>query len=328
MRKEPPVGRSSWPFPAADMNTVSPCFSRPMRRGAARFAWTSPMSPGCARSPSDEVPLPPAPARGRMARGESIGSNRVKNLRAGRDPGSEESGGLVMAGVVRGSAWVQVVRDSIESTASAQSKTPSPGVQPGGGRLRHAAVFCSDAIVRPHVLLVFMTRFPECTAMLKGIANYERSHQPWAAFLDDEARAEVDSRWLHTNKWDGVISRHTTQDLAQTCEKLNLPLVDLNDTPPFPGVPKIRPDNTVMGHFGAEHFMERGYRHYGFCGFTNTGWSCERRDGFVEALRLTGHECHLFDVEYPGDLTPFWDCLLYTSPSPRDGLLSRMPSSA
>ena len=26
--------------------------------------------------------------------------------------------------------------------------------------------------------------------------------------------------------------------------------------------------------------------------------------------------------------TPISDCLLYTSPSPRDGLLSRMPSSA
>src|SRR5680860_1844809 len=26
-------------------------------------------------------------------------------------------------------------------------------------------------------------------------------------------------------------------------------------------------------------------------------------------------------------LTHLWDCLLYTSPSPRDGLLSRMPSS-
>ena len=25
---------------------------------------------------------------------------------------------------------------------------------------------------------------------------------------------------------------------------------------------------------------------------------------------------------------PKWNCLLYTSPSPRDGLLSRMPSSA
>ena len=27
-------------------------------------------------------------------------------------------------------------------------------------------------------------------------------------------------------------------------------------------------------------------------------------------------------------IVPFWICLLYTSPSPRDGLLSRMPSSA
>ena len=29
-----------------------------------------------------------------------------------------------------------------------------------------------------------------------------------------------------------------------------------------------------------------------------------------------------------GDVFDFWFCLLYTSPSPRDGLLSRMPSSA
>ena len=36
-------------------------------------------------------------------------------------------------------------------------------------------------------------------------------------------------------------------------------------------------------------------------------------------------------VSGPEDLSPpeyFWGCLLYTSPSPRDGLLSRMPSSA
>ena len=27
-------------------------------------------------------------------------------------------------------------------------------------------------------------------------------------------------------------------------------------------------------------------------------------------------------------INPFWDCLLYTSPSPRDSRVSRMPSSA
>ena len=35
------------------------------------------------------------------------------------------------------------------------------------------------------------------------------------------------------------------------------------------------------------------------------------------------------DVKFPNDAVPkIYDCLLYTSPSPRDGLLSRMPSSA
>ena len=34
------------------------------------------------------------------------------------------------------------------------------------------------------------------------------------------------------------------------------------------------------------------------------------------------------EEEYPVPVVEFEDCLLYTSPSPRDGLLSRMPSSA
>lgn len=161
--------------------------------------------------------------------------------------------------------------------------------------------------MKPQVLLVFLTRFEECTAMLKGIAQYERSHRPWAAFLDDEARAENDPRWLRSKKWHGVISRHTTPALVQSCAALNLPLVDLNDTPPFAGVPKIRPDNVGLGHLCAEHFLERGFRHFGYCGFKTNGWACERREGFCEALRLAGQSCDVFDVEYPGDLTPFWD---------------------
>jgi LacI family transcriptional regulator len=161
--------------------------------------------------------------------------------------------------------------------------------------------------VRPHVLLVFMTRFEECTAMLKGISQYERAHRPWSAYLDDEARAENDLRWLHNKMWHGVISRHTTPALVQNCAELNLPLVDLNDNAPHPGVPKIRPDNVGIGHLGAEHFIERGYRNFGFCGFVNDGWSRERRDGFVEGVKLVGHACHVFDVEYPGGNTPAWD---------------------
>lgn len=161
--------------------------------------------------------------------------------------------------------------------------------------------------MRPEVLLVFMTRFEECMAMLKGIAHYERTHQLWTAFHDDEARAETDPRWLRSKKWHGVISRHTTPALVKACADQKLPLVDLNDSPPYRGVPKLRPDNVSMGHLGAEHFIERGHRHFGFCGFSNQGWARERRDGYTEALQLAGHDCSVLEVDYPGDLTPFWD---------------------
>ena len=37
---------------------------------------------------------------------------------------------------------------------------------------------------------------------------------------------------------------------------------------------------------------------------------------------------HTKDNIYGESTTKYFNCLLYTSPSPRDGLLSRMPSSA
>jgi LacI family transcriptional regulator len=160
--------------------------------------------------------------------------------------------------------------------------------------------------MRPRVLLVFMTRFEESMNMLKGIAHYERTHQLWTAFHDDQGRTETDPSWLMSRHWDGVISRHTTPRMVQMCARRKIPLVDLNDTAPFAGVPKIRPDNVAVGHLAAEHLLERGFKRFGFTGFSNDGWSCERRDGYVEALNLAGKECSVYDVHYPGDSTPGW----------------------
>lgn len=162
-------------------------------------------------------------------------------------------------------------------------------------------------IVTPQVLLVFLTRFEESASMLRGVAHYERSHRKWSAFLDDEARAEHEPQWIRSKNWDGVISRHTTPALVRNCAERGIPLVDLNDVPLFAGVPKIRPDNTAIGHLGAEHFLERGFVNFAFAGFGNLEWARERREGFSEALGLAGHSCEVFDVDYPGETTPAWD---------------------
>ena len=62
--------------------------------------------------------------------------------------------------------------------------------------------------------------------------------------------------------------------------------------------------------------------------------TCCGLDGISDAKRVTsalGIPHYVFDVEEAFDrdvIDDFVTCLLYTSPSPRDGLLSRMPSSA
>ena len=50
-------------------------------------------------------------------------------------------------------------------------------------------------------------------------------------------------------------------------------------------------------------------------------------EGIVEEHKFTRNHSGIFDVSHMGQLF-IYGCLLYTSPSPRDGLLSRMPSSA
>ena len=50
-------------------------------------------------------------------------------------------------------------------------------------------------------------------------------------------------------------------------------------------------------------------------------------DGVV--LDVFVYPAETFSADYdPEEFVQVWDCLLYTSPSPRDDWLSRMPSSA
>ena len=49
-----------------------------------------------------------------------------------------------------------------------------------------------------------------------------------------------------------------------------------------------------------------------------------RGDEAIDLVRMLEPDLVILDIKMPG----MNGCLLYTSPSPRDGLLSRMPSSA
>jgi len=160
---------------------------------------------------------------------------------------------------------------------------------------------------RRRVLLVITPIEEEsATRMLKGIAHFQRLHQPWETLWDYEALSLKDPGWFTEGRWDGVISRHTNEFQVQECRRLGIPLVDVNDCTPFPGVPNIRLDNRSVGSVGARHFLDRGFTALGFCGFGNELWARERRDGFVEEVAAAGQSCSIFDTPYKGNPTPEW----------------------
>jgi LacI family transcriptional regulator len=159
------------------------------------------------------------------------------------------------------------------------------------------------------IALVFKTRLEENIAILNSISTYNRFHEKWSAFLDDQALAQKDPEWLLSRgNWDGILCRHSSPVLFERCVALKIPVVDLSDDPHrIPGVPKIRPDNPAIGHSGAEHFLERGFRNFAFCGFENEAWSTDRCNGFREAIELVGQSCSVFESPYPKISTPAWE---------------------
>lgn len=139
--------------------------------------------------------------------------------------------------------------------------------------------------------------------LLHGIALYQREHTPWEVHWDNLGQSLADADWFKRQPWDGVISRHTNALQVESCRRLGIPLVDVNNSEALAGVPNVVLDNFAVGQLGGEHFIDRGFRDFAFCGFGNEAWSCERRDGFRDAISTFGRSSTVFDRDYPGTYT-------------------------
>jgi LacI family transcriptional regulator len=143
--------------------------------------------------------------------------------------------------------------------------------------------------------------------ILEGVAKYQRTHQPWSVFLEQRELRAPPPPWLLRRPWDGIICRSTTPALARAFLRRQIPAVDLNDLYGGLGLPRIASDMRAIGHLGAEHLLERGFRHFAFCGFSRETWSDGRREGFRETLRRAGHDCAVYESAWHGPHVPDWD---------------------
>ncbi|MBI1373018.1 MAG: helix-turn-helix domain-containing protein [Phycisphaera sp.] len=141
-----------------------------------------------------------------------------------------------------------------------------------------------------------------------GITDYMRTNRPWSCFLDQRDLFASPPGWLKRWQGDGIICRTTSPKLLEALKETGVPIVDLNDIhESFEGVPKVQSDDRAIGRVAAQHLIERGFRRFGFCGFADHRWSCERRDGFVAALTEAGHECAVQETTWSRSSSKAWE---------------------
>ncbi len=147
--------------------------------------------------------------------------------------------------------------------------------------------------VRPHVALLIETSRAYGRGLLEGIASYSRAHGPWAIYCPERSLADDVPRWLPGWRGHGIIARVETRSLAAAIQATGLPAVDLRGKLDLP-FPLIETNDRLVAHLAAEHLLERGFRHFAYCGFAGVNYSARRLKYFPTWLAERGFRCHIY----------------------------------
>jgi LacI family transcriptional regulator len=157
---------------------------------------------------------------------------------------------------------------------------------------------------RPRVALLVESSRAYGRGIMAGVAKYVREHEPWSIFYQELSLCDATPAWFRKWKGEGIITRLENSDIVGLVQRLRVPVVYLRKVKNTAGMPTILTDNAASGEMCFEHFKERGFRHFAFCGFNGADYSDERREGFVRSVEKAGLQCHVFkDIPPSGKVT-------------------------
>ncbi len=160
---------------------------------------------------------------------------------------------------------------------------------------------------RKRILLIVETSLSYGREVLKGINSYVVTHEPWSLFLEQRELMVEHPAWLESWDGDGVISRSTTPALAKIINRKKIPLVDLTDVYGKTCFPFVGIDHEQTGEFAAKHLLERGFRNFAFCGFTDHLWSLKRFKGFERTVNEAGYKTDFYESPWKISDAESWD---------------------
>ena len=134
--------------------------------------------------------------------------------------------------------------------------------------------------------------------LLHGAKRYAQEHGPWSLFVEVRDLETMPPVWLRNWDGNGILTRSGNAAIAAAVRRAGVPAVELRSTRRGSTFPFVGVDNSAVAAMVAEHFLERGFRHFGVFALDTEPFFIQRRRSFVSYLRARGHECSV--LRQPG----------------------------
>lgn len=153
------------------------------------------------------------------------------------------------------------------------------------------------AVARPRrrqvaVLIDFSRAYGR--GLLSGVAKFVRERHEWSVQCEEWRWPDVVPAWFKNWRGDGIIARVEDWRMASILRGPRCPVVDVRGSVDDCGFPLITTENQTVANLVAEHFLQRGFRHYAFCGFVGANYSDQRSRLFQERLAQDGFACAVY----------------------------------
>lgn len=145
-----------------------------------------------------------------------------------------------------------------------------------------------------NIALVTPLAGPQTRGIFRGLRSYQQRHAPWRLLYTDSARLSFHP--LDPRRIDGLISDTVPPGVGRALRRRGVPIVLLAPSLSRPRYPAVVPDDAAIGRLAAEHFLDRGFRHFAFLGWNERAWSVLRGGGYVRALQAAGMRVHTADL--------------------------------
>jgi LacI family transcriptional regulator len=93
----------------------------------------------------------------------------------------------------------------------------------------------------------------------------------------------------------GILTDLWDIETARLLRKLRLPIVDIGGAWPARDAVSVHVDNHAVGRLAARHLLDKGLRHFAFCGPTIPLHCRQRREAFTSELGKAGFSCAAYE---------------------------------